>query len=98
MNAPVEPTAQRRSTSRNLVRRIAVSVILSGLVFLMLWIMAFSFATSLLIGSGICVVIIAASATLSLIEMVLDAIATIVFGTLAAIAAVVAAVFSLFGS
>jgi hypothetical protein len=98
MNAPVEPAAQPRSTSRNLVRHIAVSLILSGLVFLMLWIMAFSFATSLLIGSGICVVIIAASATLSLIEMVLDAIATIVFGTLAAIAAVVAAVFSLFGS
>lgn len=96
MNAPAQPTAHPTSTSP-LVRRIAVSVILSILVFFMLWIMAFSFVASLLIGSGFCLVVMAASATLDIVEMVLDAIATVVFGVLAVIAAVIAAVFSMFG-
>jgi len=97
MNAPNEPTARPKSTS-GLVRRIAVSVIMSGLIFLMLWVFAFSLVTSLLIGAGFGVVVVVASAVSDLIEVVLDAIATIVFGVLAAIAALVAAVFSLFGS
>lgn len=96
MNAPAQPAARPTSTS-NLGRRIAVSVILSMLVFFMLWIMAFSFVTSLLIGSGFCLVVITASTALDLVEMVLDAIATVVFGVLAAIVAVIAAVFSIFG-
>ena len=64
----------------------------------MLWLTAFSLVTSLLIGSGFCAVVIAASATSDLVEAVLDTIATVVFGVLAAIAAAVAAVFSLFGN
>src|SRR5262245_30845503 len=97
MNAPAGPTTPSRST-RTRVRHIAVAVILGGVVFLVLWLMAFSLVTSLLIGSGCCVIIVAASTTSDLIETVVDVIATIVFGILAAIAAAVAAVFSLFGS
>jgi hypothetical protein len=96
MNAPAEPTTRSPSTSR-LVRRIAVAAILGGVVFLALWLTAFSLVISLLIGSGCCVVVIAASEMSDLVEVVLDAIATVVFGVLAAIAAIVAAIFSLFG-
>ena len=96
MNAPGEPRARPAPTS-SLARRIAISVILSGLVFFVLWIMAFSLFTSLLIGSGCCVVIVAASSISDLIEMVLDAIASVIFGVLAVIAAVLGAILGLFG-
>jgi hypothetical protein len=96
MNAPVESTNLPTSTSR-VARRIAVSVIMGVLVFFVLWLMAVSFVTSVLIASCFCAVIVVASSVSDLVEAVLDAIATVVFGILAAIAAVVAAIFSLFG-
>src|SRR5262249_54998683 len=95
MNAPVESTARPSSTSR-VVRRIAVAAVLGGLVFLVLWVTAFSLVTSLLIGSGCCAVIVLASTSSDLLEAVLDAVAPAVFAVLAAIAAVIAAIFSLF--
>jgi len=49
MNSP-EPA--RPAPNSSPVRRIAVAVILSGLVFAGLWIMVFSVVTSLLIGAG----------------------------------------------
>jgi hypothetical protein len=72
-------------------------VILSGLVVLALWFTVFGIVTSLMVGSGFGVVVIAASATSDLIETVLDAIANMVFAVLAAIAAALAALLSLFG-
>ena len=97
MNAPNEPVARPASAS-GLGRRIAATVIMSGLVFLLLWLMAFSVFTSLLIASGFCVVVVAASAALDPVVTVLDAIAAVVFGVLGAIAAFFGAIFSLFGS
>jgi hypothetical protein len=67
------------------------------MIFLVLWVMAFSALVSLLIASGCCVVLVAASAVSDPIETVLDAIAAIVFGVFAAIAAVFAGIFALFG-
>ena len=96
MNAPDQTTARPAST-RSLVRRIAASVIMSAIVFLVLWVMAFSLLTSVLISSGFGVVLIAACAVSDLVEMVLDAIATVIFAIFAAIAALIAAVLSLFG-
>ena len=96
MNAP-EP-AVRTAPNRSPVRRIAVAVILSGLVFAVLWIMVFSMVTSLLIGAGCCVVIVAASSVSDLFEMLLDAVAAVIFGVLAVIAAIFGAIFGLFGS
>jgi hypothetical protein len=78
-------------------RRIAVAVILSGLVFAVLWIMVFSMVTSLLIGAGCCVVIVAASSLSDLVDMLLDAVATVIFGVLAVIAAIFGAILGLFG-
>jgi len=95
MNPP-EPAARPASNSSP-ARRIAVAVILSGLVFAMLWIMVFNVVTSLLIGAGCCVVIVAASSLSDLVDMLLDALATVIFGVLAVIAAIFGAILGLFG-
>ena len=95
MNSP-EPVA-RRAPSSSPARRIAAAVMLSVLVFAALWIMVFSMVTSLLIGAGCCVMIVAASSVSDLVDMLLDALAAVVFGVLAVIAAVFAAILGLFG-
>jgi hypothetical protein len=97
MSAPNEPVT-RPAPASGLARRIAATVIMSGLVFLLLWLMAFSVFTSLLIAGGFCVVVVAASAACDPVVTVLDAIAAVVLGVLAAIAAFFGAIFSLFGS
>lgn len=96
MSAPNEP-GTRPAPRRGPVRRIAATLIMSALVFVALWLMAFSLLTSLIISSGCCVVLVAASSISDLVEMVLDAIAAVVFGILAAIAAIVAGIFAIFG-
>jgi hypothetical protein len=63
-----------------------------------LWLMALTALTSLLISAGFCVVLVAASTISDLVETMLNLIVAIVFGVLAAIAAVFAAIFSLFSS
>jgi hypothetical protein len=95
MNSP-EPAVRPASNSSH-VRRIAVAVILSGLLFVVLWIMMFDMVMSLLIGSGCCVVIVAASSLSDIFDALLDAVATVVFGVVAVIAAIFGAIFSLFG-
>jgi hypothetical protein len=95
MNAPIEPTPQPAPT-RGPVRRIAATVIIGGLVFLVLWITAFSVFTSLVIASGCCVAVGAASAVSDVVVTVLDVVASVVLGILAAIAAIFAAIFSIF--
>jgi hypothetical protein len=71
---------------------------LIGLIVLVLWVTLFSLVTSLIIGSGIGVIVIGASATSDLVETILDAIANIVLAALAAVAAIMAAVLALFGN
>jgi hypothetical protein len=95
MNSP-EPAVRMAPTSSP-ARRIAVAVILSGLVFAVLWIMVFNMVTSLLIGAACCVVIVAASSLSDLVDMLLDAVATVIFGVLAVIAAIFGAILGLFG-
>ena len=70
---------------------------LSVLVFAVLWMMVFGMVTSLLIGAGCYVVIVAASTVSDAVDMLLDALAAVVFGALAVIAAIFAAIFGLFG-
>ena len=95
MNSP-EPAVRTAPNSIS-ARRITVAVILSGLVFAVLWIMVFSMVTSLLIGSACCVVIVAAGSVSDLFEALLDAVATAFFGALAVITAIFAAILGLFG-
>ena len=89
--------AVRQAPNSSPARRIAAAVILSGLVFAVLWIMVFSMVTSLLIGAGCCVVIVAASSASSVVEMLLDAVSTVILGVVAVIAAIFGAIFSVFG-
>ena len=95
MNAPDQ--AARPASRKGPARRIATAIVLSLLIFGVLWIVAFSLVTSLLIGAGCCVVVIAASSVSDLVELLLDAIASVIFAVLAAIAAVFAAILGLFG-
>ena len=95
MNSP-EPAARPASHSTP-ARRIATAVLLGGLVFTMLWITMFSAVISLLIGTGCCVVIVAASSVSDVVEMLLEAVSTVIFGVVAVIAAIFGAIFSVFG-
>ena len=95
MNSP-EPAVQPASKSST-TRRIATVATLGALVFVVLWVTMFSMVTSLLIGTGCCVMLVAASSASDVFEMVLDAISAVVFGVLAIIGAIFAAIFGLFG-
>ena len=97
MNATREPETacvgeQRRSTHRrrNDHERVGLRLAVAHGVQ--------SVCTSLLVSAGCCVVVVAASTVFDVVEMVLDAIAAVIFGVLGAIAAVFAAIFGLFGS
>ncbi len=95
MSSPEQAT--RPASDNSPARRIAAAVILSGLVFMLLWMMVFGMITSALISTGCCVVVIAASSVSDIVEMLLDAVASAVFGILAVIAAIFGVIFSLFG-
>ena len=95
MTSP-EPAARRISNSSS-ARRIAVAVVLGGLVFTALWITMFSMVVSMLIGTTCCVAIVAASNLSDVVELLLDAVASVVFGIAAVIAAIFGAIFSIFG-
>ena len=101
MNTPAEsPTPSSRArpgSTKSPARRIAAVVIVGVLTVAVLWIAAFSFITSLLIGSGVVVVIVAADAVSDVVSMILEAVASAIFLVLAGIAAVFAAIFSVFG-
>jgi hypothetical protein len=96
MNATREP-GRRPASAGSIVRRFAAAMIMSAMVFVLLWLMAFSLFTSLLASAGCWLVVVAASTVFDVVEMVLDAIAAVIFGVLAAIAAVFAAILGLFG-
>lgn len=95
MNSP-EPAARSASNSSS-ARRIAVAVVLGSLVFTALWITMFGMVVSMLIGATCCVVIVAASSLSDVVELLLDAVASVIFGIAAVIAAIFGAIFSIFG-
>jgi hypothetical protein len=71
--------------------------LIGAVIFAILWVTAFTMLASLLIGSGCCVLIVAASSISDIAEMMLDAVASVVFGILAVIGAIFGAIFGLFG-
>lgn len=97
MNAPHAQDTKPASASGP-ARRIAATVIVGVLIFLLLWITAFSVFTSLLIATGCCVVVGAASTVSDIVVTVLDIIAAIIFGILGAIAVLIGVIFSIFGN
>jgi len=72
-------------------------VILGALAVVVLWVAAFSLITSLLIGSGVVVVIVAADTVSDVVSMIVDAIAAAIFLVLAGIAVLFATIFDIFG-
>jgi len=95
MNSP-EPAA-RAASNNSPARRIAAAVTLAALLFVVLWVTMFSMVTSLLIGAACCAVIVTATSVSDVFEMLLDAVAAVIFGALAVIAAIFAAIIGLFG-
>jgi hypothetical protein len=95
MNSP--ETAARPASNGSAGRRIAVAVALGTLVFTALWITMFGMAVSLLIGTGCCVLIVAASNLSHVVEALLDAVASLMLGIVAVIAAIFGAIFGVFG-
>jgi hypothetical protein len=87
MNRPAEPTA-KPAGAKGSARRIVAAVILGTLVVIVLWIAAFSFAASLLIGTCVFVVIASASTASNGFTMALKAVAAIISIVLTIIAAV----------
>lgn len=94
MTTPAEPTTQP-APSRGPGRRIAAALTVGVLLIFVLWITAFSLYTSLLIGSGVVVVFVAASTVSDAVEMILNAIAAVISLVLAAIATIFGTVFGL---
>lgn len=95
MNSP-EPVAQPASNG-SAARRIAAAATLGCLVFAALWIMVFDMVASMLIGTACCAVIVAAGSASDVVDMLLDAVASVLLGIVAIIAAILGAIFSIFG-
>jgi hypothetical protein len=85
-----KPTKQSAPRS-NLARRLAITVVLSAVFSLALWLMALSVMTSLLAGTGAGVIILAASSTSDVLNAILETIGGFVLGLLAAIGAILGA-------
>lgn len=61
-----------KPSKSSVARRIAGATVLGLLVFVLLWLLAFSLMTSMLFASGTVVVLVAASTWSDALEMVLD--------------------------
>jgi hypothetical protein len=94
MTTPTEPNVQPAPT-RGPARRIAAALTVGVLLILVLWITAFSLVTSLLIGSGVVVVFVAASTVSDAVEMILNTVAAVISLVLGAIAAIFGTIFGL---
>lgn len=86
-------TPERARSKSGLGRRIATVMVLSMIFSLALWCMTLSAMTSLLSGAGAGALILAASRTSDALETILEAIGGFVLGLLAAIGALLSAVF-----
>lgn len=91
-----DQSAPQPARARGPGRRIAAAVTVFSLIFFALWLMVFSFVTSLIVASTCCVLVVVASVAWDPLEMVLDILAAIFFGVLAVIGAILGAIFSLF--
>ena len=87
-----KPTKQSAPRS-NLARLMAITVVLSVIFSLALWLMALTAMTSLLAGTGAGAIILAASGTSDVLEAILETIGGFLLGLLAAIGAILGALF-----
>jgi hypothetical protein len=95
MNATQESGASP-ARPRRWGRRVAAVLAVGMVLFVALWAMAFSALTSLIVASSTCIVVTGLSTAFDLVEAALEAITTMMLAMLGAIAAVFAAIFSIF--
>ena len=94
-------STQRAATSAfrgTLTRRVAGVVMLSAILFLVLWAVAFTAVTSAIVAGSVGGILVVGSASSDVFEMMVDAICSLVLGILAAIGAFFAGLFSIFGN
>ena len=95
MTAP-PPTAAEPPPTGGIMRRIAVCAVIGVLLFGLLWYTVFSAVTAALVAAGSMGVLVAGSTVSDSLESLFDMLANMILGSLAAIAAFVAAIFSFF--
>ena len=95
MTAP-PPTAAEPPPTGGIMRRIAVCAVIGVLLFGLLWYTVFSAVTAALVVAGSMGVLVAGSTVSDSLESLFDMLANMILGSLAAIAAFVAAIFSFF--
>ena len=93
---PTPTTEMPQPEKSGFARRLAAALVLCLIVFGLLWYMVFSAVTAALVSAGVTGVLVIGSATSDLFETILDMLADMVLGTLAAIVAFFAAIFSIF--
>lgn len=96
MTAPTPPSERPNPKRSDWARRLVGAFVVSFLVFALLWFMVFTAVTAALVSAGVGGVLLVGSATSEVFETVLDALAEIVHSVFAAIAAVFAAILSIF--
>lgn len=77
-------------------RRLFASAAIGLVVFGLLWYTVFTAVTAALVAAGVTGVVVIGGSTLDAVDIVLDMLASIVLGVFAAIAAVFAAILSIF--
>jgi choline-glycine betaine transporter len=91
-----DPARPDPPQGRGWLRRIAAGVLIGVLVYGLLWYTVFNAVTAALVASGGTVVLLAGASASDIVETIFDAIANVLLGILAAIAAFFAAILSFF--
>jgi hypothetical protein len=94
MTSPASP--EKPSSARATLRRITVFGVIAVLLFAVLWYTVFSAVTAAIIAAGGTGVLIAGSTVSDTFDWVIELLSSILLAILAGIAAVVAAITSLF--
>jgi hypothetical protein len=92
--APTSEISQPKNSS--FARRFVAALVLCLVVFGLLWYTVFSAVTAALVSAGVTGVLVIGSSTSDVFDTILDMLADMVLGILAAIGAFFAAIFSIF--
>ncbi len=89
-------TSPRTGSSRSFLRTLVIAAIVGVILFAALWYTVFSAVTAALIAAGGTGVLVVGSSASDTVESLLEMLANLVLGILAAIGAFFAAIFSFF--
>jgi Flp pilus assembly protein TadB len=89
-------TSPRTGSSRRFLRALFIAAVVGVILFAALWYTVFSAVTAALVAAGGTGVLVVGSSASDTVESLLEMLANIVLGILAAIGAFFAAIFSIF--